>query len=58
MVAVYGMTILYAPDAGRYYLGAAIVMAIAQLLTLSSFLASDREKLGVKTQADGVASEY
>ena len=45
MVATYGMTILYAPDAGRYYLGAAIIMAIAQLLTLPSFLASDRVRV-------------
>jgi hypothetical protein len=42
MVAVYGMTILYAPDLGPYYLGPAIVMAIAQLLTWPVFRGPDR----------------
>ena len=37
LVAIYAMTILYEPDPGPYYLGAAVVMAIAQLLTWSSF---------------------
>jgi hypothetical protein len=37
MIAVYGITFLYASDAGRYYLGAAVVMAIAQLLTWPAF---------------------
>lgn len=37
MIAIYGVTILYVPDVGRYYLGAAIVMAIAQLLTWPAF---------------------
>jgi hypothetical protein len=42
MVAIFGITILYAPDAGRYYLGAAVVMAVAQLLTWSGFRQQDR----------------
>lgn len=37
MVALYAVTILYVPDAGRYYLGAAVVMALAQLTTWSAF---------------------
>lgn len=39
---VYAMTTLYAPDAGRYYQGAAVVMAVAQLLTWSGFRQQDR----------------
>jgi hypothetical protein len=31
------LVILYAPDAGPYYLGAAVVMAFAQLITWSGF---------------------
>jgi hypothetical protein len=46
MIAVYGITILYAPDAGPYYLGAAVVMAIAQLMTWSAFRQVDRSKGG------------
>jgi hypothetical protein len=38
MVIIYGLTILYAPDIGRYYLGAAVLMALAQLLTWSAFM--------------------
>jgi hypothetical protein len=38
MVIIYGLTILYAPDVGRYYLGAAVLMALAQLLTWSAFM--------------------
>jgi hypothetical protein len=37
MVAIYALTTLQAPDEGRYYLGTAVVMGAAQLLTLSSF---------------------
>jgi hypothetical protein len=37
LVAVYALVILYAPDAGPYYLAAAVVMTLAQLLTWSSF---------------------
>jgi hypothetical protein len=37
MIAVYAMTPLYASEAGRYYQGAAVVMAVAQLLTWSGF---------------------
>jgi hypothetical protein len=37
MVGIYGLVILYAPDAGPYYLGAAVVMAFAQLITWSGF---------------------
>jgi hypothetical protein len=42
MVAIYGMTILYAPDLGPYYLGPAIIMAIAQLLTWPAFRGPSR----------------
>ncbi len=42
MVALYAVTILYAPIAGRYYLGGAAAMAFAQLLTLSAFRPFDR----------------
>ena len=45
MIAIYGITMLYAPDAGRYYLGAAVVMAVAQLLTWSAFRAPKRARL-------------
>lgn len=37
VVAIYGLTILYISDAGRYYLGAAVVMAVAQVTTWSAF---------------------
>jgi hypothetical protein len=37
MIVIYAMTTLYAPEAGRYYQGAAVVMAVAQLLTWSGF---------------------
>ncbi|HEU4750476.1 MAG TPA: hypothetical protein VFT54_05400 [Acidimicrobiia bacterium] len=37
LVAIYALVIFYAHDAGPYYLGAAAVMAIAQLLTWSGF---------------------
>jgi hypothetical protein len=40
--AIYGMTILYAPDLGPYYMGPAIVMAIAQLLTWPVFRETGR----------------
>jgi hypothetical protein len=36
-VAMYAVVILYAPVAGRYYLGAAIVMAFTQVMTWSAF---------------------
>lgn len=36
-VAVYGMTILYAPELGPWYLGPAVVMTLAQLLTWPAF---------------------
>lgn len=41
-VAVYGMTILYAPDLRPYYLGPAIVLAVAQLLTWPAFRRPNR----------------
>lgn len=37
MVAMYGMTILYEPDLVPYYVGPAVVVAVAQLLTWSGF---------------------
>jgi hypothetical protein len=36
-VAVYGITILYAPDLGPWYAGPVIAIAIAQLLTRPAF---------------------
>jgi hypothetical protein len=42
MVAIYAVTIVYAPDAGPYYLGAAAVMVLAQLLTWTGFRPLDR----------------
>ena len=45
MIVVYAMTPLYAPEAGRYYQGAAVVMAVAQLLTWSGFRQQDRSGL-------------
>lgn len=42
MIVIYAMTTLYAPEAGRYYQGAAVVMAVAQLLTWSGFRQQDR----------------
>lgn len=41
-VGIHAMTMLYAPEAGRYYQGAAVVMAVAQLLTWSAFRLSRR----------------
>jgi hypothetical protein len=41
-VVIYGITILYAPDAGPYYLAAAVVMALAQLITWSGFRQPDQ----------------
>lgn len=37
LVGLYGLVILYAPDAGPYYLGASVVMAMAQLLARTGF---------------------
>lgn len=37
-IALYALTILYVPDVGRFYLGAAVVMAVAQLTTWPAFL--------------------
>jgi len=42
MVATYALVILYAPDAGPFYLGGAVVMAFAQLLTWAGFRQSDQ----------------
>jgi hypothetical protein len=37
MIAVFGLTILYAPDAGRHYLVVAVLMAGAQFMTRPAF---------------------
>ena len=37
LVGLYALVILYAPDAGPYYLGASGVMAVAQLLAWKGF---------------------
>ena len=37
MIAIYGLVILYAPIAGRYYVGGAVAMAVAQLAAWSVF---------------------
>ena len=42
MLVIYALTTLYAPEAGHYYQGAAVVMALAQLLTWSGFGQQDR----------------
>lgn len=42
MVATYALVILYAPDAGPFYLGGAVVMASGQLLTWAGFRQSDQ----------------
>lgn len=41
-VAFYGLVFFYAPDVGSFYLGAAAVMAVAQLLTWSVFRQPDQ----------------
>ena len=41
-VAFYGLVFFYAPDVGSFYLGAAAVTAVAQLLTWSAFRQSDQ----------------
>ena len=47
MVAMYGMTVLYAPHLGPNYLGPAIAMAVAQLLTWPVFRKTGRiERVG------------
>lgn len=42
MIVIYAITTLYAPEAGRYYQGAAVVMAVAQLVTWSGFRQHDK----------------
>lgn len=37
MIAIYGSVILFATDVGRGYLGAALVMALAQFMTWQAF---------------------
>lgn len=37
MIAVFGLTILYAPHAGRHYLVVAVLMAGAQFMTRPVF---------------------
>ncbi|MFP3883802.1 MAG: hypothetical protein ACLFWH_16000 [Actinomycetota bacterium] len=44
MIAIYGLTILYAPVVGPLYLGAAVVMAVAQLMTWSAFQQPDQSR--------------
>lgn len=42
LIATYAPVILYAPVVGPWYLGAAIVMAFAQLLTWAAFRQPDQ----------------
>jgi len=42
MIVTYAITTLYASEAGRFYQGTAVVMAVAQLLTWSGFRRQDR----------------
>jgi hypothetical protein len=42
LIATYALVILYAPVVGPWYLGAAVVMAFAQLLTWAAFRQPDQ----------------